>query len=54
MEVPGRRAARNTSAARASYEIAVPSAVTRLRVIVAGRVVFDGAPPATLSLSQSK
>lgn len=52
--LPNELLVRNTSAARASYEVAVPAAVTRLRVIVAGRVVFDGAPPATISLNPSR
>jgi len=52
--LPSELLVRNTSAAHASYEISLPSAVARLRVIVAGRVVFDGAPPATISLSQSR
>jgi len=52
--LPGELLVRNTSAARASYDLLLPSAVTRLRIIVAGRVVFDGAPPTTIPLNRSK
>jgi hypothetical protein len=52
--LPGELLVRNTSAARASYDLLLPDAVTRLRIIVAGRVVFDGAPPTTIPLNRSK
>ena len=52
--LPGELRVRNASAARASYELELPALVTRLRVIIAEQVVFDGAPPAVIRLDQSK
>lgn len=52
--LPDELLVRNTSAARASYDVKLPDVVTRLRVIVAGRLVFDGAPPITISLDRSR
>jgi hypothetical protein len=43
--LPGELRVRNTTSSRASYTILLPIAVTRLRVIIAGDIVFDGSPP---------
>ena len=43
--LPGELRMRNTTASRASYALALPTEVVRLRVIVAGRVLFHGSPP---------
>lgn len=48
--LPGELRVRNSTSARASYSVSLPSMVTRLRVIVADRIVFDGAPPAVVQL----
>jgi hypothetical protein len=50
--LPGELRLRNAAASRASYSIAVPNAVTRLRVVVAGHVVFEGAPPVEVKLTR--
>jgi hypothetical protein len=50
--LPGELRLRNTSASRASYSVALPRAVERLRVIVAGRTRHDGPPPARLDLAK--
>ncbi|HTJ20767.1 MAG TPA: hypothetical protein VL383_00165 [Gemmatimonadaceae bacterium] len=42
--LPGELRVRNSSRSRANYAVAVPSIVTRLRVIVAEQTVFDGTP----------
>ncbi len=52
--LPDELLVRNTSTARASYDLTLPGVVTRLRVIVAGRVVFDGAPPTVIQLDRSR
>ncbi|MGH9887958.1 MAG: hypothetical protein ACREBE_20665 [bacterium] len=48
--LPGELRVRNTSAARASYAVLVPRAVDRVTVVVGGRSIFDGAPPARVTL----
>jgi hypothetical protein len=48
--LPGELRVRNTVSARASYAVTLPDRVTRLRVIVGGRRVFDGVPPVELPL----
>lgn len=52
--LPGELRVRNSTAARASYAISVPRVVTRLRVIVAGRVVFDGTPRTVVRLNPAR
>ena len=52
--LPGEIRVRNGSSARASYELSLPGVVTRLRVIVAGRTVFDGSPPVVLRLDRPR
>jgi hypothetical protein len=52
--LPNELLVRNSSGARAGYELMLPRVVTRLRVIVAERVLFDGAPPTTIPLDRSK
>ena len=42
---------RNTASSRASYTLVLPVDVAHLRVIVAGRVVFDGSPPKEVKLT---
>ena len=49
--LPGELRLRNTTASRASYTLALPTDVARLRVIVAGRVVFNGSPPKQVKLT---
>lgn len=48
--LPGELRVRNATTSRAAYELILPNAVTRLRVIVAGRSVFDGPPLVQLQL----
>lgn len=48
--LPGELRVRNTVSARASYVVTLPDGVTRLRVIVGGRNVFDGVPLVELQL----
>jgi hypothetical protein len=50
--LPGELRVRNTTGARASYELRLPAAVTRLRVIVAGRTIFDGPPAGAVVLGR--
>jgi hypothetical protein len=52
MVLPGEVRIRNTSTARASYQFTLPRSVTRLRIVIADRVMFDGPPTATVSLIQ--
>jgi len=49
--LPGELVLRNTTSSRASYTLALPTDVMRLRVIVAGRVVFNGSPPNKVKLT---
>jgi hypothetical protein len=49
--VPGELRLRNNTASRANYTLALPGDVARLRVIVAGRVVFNGSPPRVVRLT---
>jgi len=49
--LPGELVLRNTASSRASYTLALPTDVVRLRVIVAGRVVFNGSPPNKVKLT---
>jgi hypothetical protein len=51
--LPGELRLRNASSSRASYTLALPRAVIRLRVVVAGRVVFDGPPTSRVKLTDS-
>jgi hypothetical protein len=48
--LPGELRVQNTTSSLASYELRLPGIVTRLRVVVAGRVVFDGAAPTVVRL----
>jgi hypothetical protein len=48
--LPRELGVRNATSSRASYRIALPVTVTRLRVIVAGQQVFDGLVPAVVRL----
>ena len=48
--LPGELRVRNSTASRASYAVSVPSVVTRLRVVVAGHAVYDGAPRIVVQL----
>jgi hypothetical protein len=48
--LPAELRVRNSTSARTSYTVTLPNAVTRLRVIVAGRSIFDGVPPAVIQL----
>jgi hypothetical protein len=50
--LPGELRVPNTRASGASYEISLPSAVIRFRVIVAGHTIFDGSPPAAVRLDR--
>lgn len=50
MVLPGELRVRNSTGSRASYAVSVPGVVTRLRVVVAGRTVFDGAPRGVVQL----
>jgi hypothetical protein len=50
--LPGELLLRNTASSRASYTLALPHEVVRLRVIVAGRAVFDGSPPKEVKLTR--
>jgi hypothetical protein len=50
--LPRELVVRNTSASRASYTVSVPQTVARFRVVVAGRAVFDGSPPAQVRLGR--
>jgi hypothetical protein len=50
--LPNELEVRNTSASRASYTVSVPRTVARFRVVVAGRAVFDGSPPAQVPLGR--
>jgi len=50
--LPGEMRLRNTAYSRASYALALPTEVLRLRVIVAGRVVFQGSPPTKVKLTR--
>jgi hypothetical protein len=42
----------NSEASRASYDILVPGAISRLVVVVAGRRIFAGPPPARVDLTR--
>lgn len=48
--LPGELRVRNSSRSRANYAVSVPSLAKRLRVIVAGQMVFDGAPRTVIQL----
>jgi len=48
--LPGELRVRNSASSRATYSVSVPAAVTRVRVLVGGRSIFDGAPPAVVRL----
>lgn len=50
--LPGELRLRNSASSQASYRISVSPVVTRVRVVVAGSVVFDGAPPAEVKLAR--
>jgi hypothetical protein len=50
--LPGALRVRNGTASRTSYVVSLPAGVIRLRVIVAGDTVFDGAPPAIVRLDR--
>ena len=50
--LPGELDVRNTSASRASYTVSLPQTVVRFRVVVAGRAVFEGSPPARVRLDR--
>ncbi|MEP6621187.1 MAG: hypothetical protein ABJE47_17815 [bacterium] len=52
--LPGVLRVRNASESRANYMILLPRAVLRLRVIIAGDTVYDGAPPATVRLDRRR
>ena len=52
--LPGELRVRNSTASRASYAVSVPSSVTRLRVIVAGHAVYDGAPRIVVQLHSGR
>lgn len=49
--LPGELRVRNAASSRASYGITLPDTVTRLRVIVGRRSIFDGTPPVELQLN---
>jgi hypothetical protein len=49
--LPGELQLRNTASSRASYTLVLPMDVAHLRVIIAGRVVFDGSPPKQVNLT---
>jgi len=48
--LPGELRIRNTSAARASYRLDLPRTITRLRLIIADRVAYDGSPSTSIDL----
>lgn len=50
--LPGELLLRNTASSRASYTLSLPRDIARLRVIVAGRAVFDGSPPKEVKLTR--
>lgn len=52
--LPGELRVRNSAGSRASYEVSVPSIVKRLRVIVAGQMVFDGTPQTVIQLDSRR
>jgi hypothetical protein len=54
MLLPGILRVRSTPVSHASYVISLPTTVKRLRVIVAGTTMFDGAPPATIRLDRRR
>ena len=51
--LPGELRVRNLASSRATYLVSVPSTVTRVQVIVAGRPIYGGAPPAVIPLRSS-
>ena len=52
--LPGELRVRNSTSSRTSYAVSVPSSVTRLRVIVAGHAVYDGAPRMVIQLHSGR
>ena len=52
--LPGELRVRNSTGSRASYAVSVPRVVTRLRVIVDGRTVYDGAPRIVVQLHPAR
>ena len=52
--LPGELRVANRAMSRANYRVLLPRAVTRLRVIVADRTVFDGVPPSTIRLGPQR
>ena len=52
--LPGKLRVRNSTGSRASYAVSVPRVVTRLRVIVDGRTVYDGAPRMVVQLHPAR
>jgi hypothetical protein len=48
--LPGELRVGNSNESRANYAVSVPSLVKRLRVIVAGQMVFDGPPRTVIQL----
>ncbi|HSQ32259.1 MAG TPA: hypothetical protein VLN49_20530 [Gemmatimonadaceae bacterium] len=52
--LPGELRVRNSSRSRANYAVSVPSIVKRLRVIVAGQMVFDGTPRTVIQLRSQR
>ena len=52
--LPGALRVRNETTSRTSYVVSLPASVHRLRVIVAGDTVFDGAPPAIVRLDRRR
>jgi hypothetical protein len=51
--LPGELRVRNLASSRATYLVSVPSTVTRVEVIVGGRPIYSGAPPAVVRLRSS-
>jgi hypothetical protein len=51
--LPGELRVRNLASSRATYFVSVPSTVTRVQVIVGGRPIYSGAPPAVVPLRSS-
>jgi hypothetical protein len=49
--LPGELRLRNATSSRASYTLTLPRGVTRLRVVVAGRVLLDGPPVSQVKLT---
>lgn len=50
--LPNELRLRNAASSRASYRVAVPSVVVRVRVIVAGQIIFEGAAPTEVKLTR--